>query len=558
MLIYNYQKEFLGIDESDLKTLGFSDFPQLRAEASDFADLFVKTPGFVHNFKHVHWIDFVTCAEGQDESQVIINANGENFKATLEIKTVYLVDNPTQKSFMVNLLNLRPLSHNENNRVASDVLEKPASRNTIQSSHSSDEGVEIAHKPVEVASTLDPYELDVETSYDKQPSTPIIDDIYENSPLDIMDDEPLDIVDEVDEKEEVDLNFEDIDKEEDVSVAPVETPVKKVAVVRQVLNNTPVDYIYNPQVASDELGLPVDLIEEFIQDFINQSYEFKDELYKSIDENDMDHIKVLSHKLKGVAANLRIEDAFEVLATINTSDDYDTVCMNTDTFYLIVDKLAGKEVAVEETEEEQEELIALFSDDANPSIEIDSEKDDIVDDNDDMFLKIDDTFSDEVVSDITEVAQVVVKDDEDDIFLEIDDSFGEEVVPDSVEVDQIVTEDDKLIDMIEMDDEIISVYDKGTAAGEIGIDIKDFNELFTDYLLEANNLCSIANQSIINNDPAAWRKTAITIKGMSDNMRVHDFTSELELMIHTTDIDEAKDAINVISAKLQQLKDSEV
>ena len=28
------------------------------------------------------------------------------------------------------------------------------------------------------------------------------------------------------------------------------------------------DYVYNPQVASDELGLPVDLIEEFIGDFI--------------------------------------------------------------------------------------------------------------------------------------------------------------------------------------------------------------------------------------------------------------------------------------------------
>ena len=64
MLIYNYQKEFVGIDESDLKALGFSDLAQLRSESADFANFFVKTPGFVHNFKHVHWIDFVTCADG--------------------------------------------------------------------------------------------------------------------------------------------------------------------------------------------------------------------------------------------------------------------------------------------------------------------------------------------------------------------------------------------------------------------------------------------------------------------------------------------------------------
>jgi len=53
MLIYNYQKEFLGIDEKDLKTLGFNSLSELRAEVTDFADLFVKTPGYVHNFQHV-------------------------------------------------------------------------------------------------------------------------------------------------------------------------------------------------------------------------------------------------------------------------------------------------------------------------------------------------------------------------------------------------------------------------------------------------------------------------------------------------------------------------
>ena len=39
------------------------------------------------------------------------------------------------------------------------------------------------------------------------------------------------------------------------------------------------NYVFNPEVASEELGLPTDLVEEFIQDFIAQANSFKDELY---------------------------------------------------------------------------------------------------------------------------------------------------------------------------------------------------------------------------------------------------------------------------------------
>lgn len=78
MLIYNYKKEFLGIDESDLELLGLSNLADLRAEAADFADLFVKTPGFIHNFKHVHWIDYITCNDSGVESKAIIHIKNKN------------------------------------------------------------------------------------------------------------------------------------------------------------------------------------------------------------------------------------------------------------------------------------------------------------------------------------------------------------------------------------------------------------------------------------------------------------------------------------------------
>ena len=58
MLIYNFQKEFIGIDKSSLEALGLSTLSELQEQVEDFADLFVKTPGHIHNFKHVHYLRF--------------------------------------------------------------------------------------------------------------------------------------------------------------------------------------------------------------------------------------------------------------------------------------------------------------------------------------------------------------------------------------------------------------------------------------------------------------------------------------------------------------------
>jgi len=139
----------------------------------------------------------------------------------------------------------------------------------------------------------------------------------------------------------------DIDLEEE----PLEsvTPSSKVH-KKEKFNN---GYIYNPEVASKELGLPLDLIEEFIQDFIAQAGDFKPELYASLNDGDIDNVKTLSHKLKGVAANLRIEDAFEVLALINATPDIAVIQTNLDLFYKIIAKLAGEEIDEVVTVEEE-------------------------------------------------------------------------------------------------------------------------------------------------------------------------------------------------------------
>ncbi|WP_373004139.1 Hpt domain-containing protein [Sulfurimonas sp.] len=560
MLIYNYQKEFVGIDESDLKALGFSDLSQLRSESADFADLFVKTPGFVHNFKHVHWIDFVTCAEGSEDSKVIIHANGKNFRCTLDIKTAYLVDDPSRRAYIINLVNLRALTHVENEQVAGDVLEKPAPRVSTQSSaifntpdfssNFEDDKHDKVFTPEpleEIEVTHDPYEESQTDTIDNLEINPkIVEDIYENAPIDLGD-ELLEIDDIQEDSEEL--------HETEKETPEIEEVAKKASlppIYTQVLN-VGSDYVYDPHLASDELGLPVDLIEEFIQDFISQANEFKDDLYNSLYDGNTDNVKILSHKLKGVAANLRIEDAFEVLSTINTSDNTDEIKTNMDTLYIIIEKLSGKGV-------QPAALVEVLQ-----SVE----EEEISNENDDLILSFKDDDIEEQVIDDSEVPQKIEMPElADDDFLTIDDTQEEEI--EEIVLNEEISEIDDL-DKITLDDEIKELepeqttketsfiqYDKAQAANEIGIDAQSFETLFDDFMIEGENACNEINSAIEQSNSDSWRQAAIKLKGMSDNMRIHDFTVELESIIHTQDSNEAKEALKAINTKLQQISSRKV
>ncbi len=82
----------------------------------------------------------------------------------------------------------------------------------------------------------------------------------------------------------------------------------------------PIDY--NPKIAADELNLPVVLIEEFVEDFIEQAHHDKDHLLASYYQKDMDNIHELGHKLKGAASNLRINELADVLEEIQFCTEY--------------------------------------------------------------------------------------------------------------------------------------------------------------------------------------------------------------------------------------------
>jgi HPt (histidine-containing phosphotransfer) domain-containing protein len=495
MLIYNFQKEFLGIDEKDLHTLGYKDLAALRMEVTDFADLFVKTPGYIHNFQHVHWIDFIACAESNEESKVIINANAKSYRAVISISNAYLIDNPNQRAYLISLNNLRALTNNEYEHISADITQKPIP--TLKQTF---------------PQTITPEIPLVVDAYDEEPleetHIPEMDKMLDVGDLSFDAEEPLETV-----------------TEEDTVVAVPEVPTQvipssEVQKAEKILSA----YTYDPHIASKELGLPLDLIEEFIQDFIDQANDFKEGLYTALHNDDIDNVKILSHKLKGVAANLRIEDAYEVLSVINAATDADAIKINLDTFYKIIAKLSGKDI--------------------NPKLEIKDadvpDKIDIPELIDDEFLNIDEP-----------------ENAEEPLELNLDESEDVQEVLE-LKVDEDKNEDEDQNEDEDVTEPNVQEYSKRKIANEIGIDFTTFNELFKDFVEESHTLFDKINTALDDGNNDSLKIQVLKFKGMCDNMRMHTFADELEILMHSDDKESIREAINTIDSaitKILQLKD---
>lgn len=550
MIIYNNKKEFLGIDKDSLKSLGYSSLAELQSEAADFGDLFVKTPGHVHNFVHVHWIDFVLCEDDRNACKAIIHAKNKNLNCILEIKTIYLTSSPNSKSYIINLNNLRNLSSNETNGISSELQTRAVPVPAIIIEEEIEEEIIIEDNIIIDKSELkkqkiinDPYETADDSSLDSyELSQEQLDEIGEPDVIAPTELEPAIEID-LDEPKERSKQVEEKTIEKDINP---DFDINKTAEI---------------------LEMDVATIEDFINDFISQAKEFKSKLYDSVTQEDLIILKSLSHQLKGVAANLRIHHCQDILIKINQADDFDSSEADLDIFYKLINKLAGEEEVAEEilevpTQIEEPEEIITPKETIQEIVEIEE---------DDYILEADDSLSSEKKSEHKTNSMEIENDD--DYILEIEDTLVSEPksknrtdsleiesndIPDIDDFDSLDLEQDKLLeeqnDISEIEeDKLVPLYDKTKIAGEIGLDEQSFNELFQDYQNETKDLISVIKVSIDTDSSANWKYAAIQLKGMSDNMRINNFTSELTTLISTNDKDDAQNALKKIEILLSQI-----
>ena len=83
----------------------------------------------------------------------------------------------------------------------------------------------------------------------------------------------------------------------------------------------PIHFDFQIQQAASDLGLPISLIKEFVDDFIVQAKEEKETFLNACRKGDMDTIHKTGHKLKGAASNLRINPLADTLEEIQFCED---------------------------------------------------------------------------------------------------------------------------------------------------------------------------------------------------------------------------------------------
>jgi len=83
----------------------------------------------------------------------------------------------------------------------------------------------------------------------------------------------------------------------------------------------PIHFDFQLEEAARELNLPVELIEEFVYDFIKQAHEETKKMLQAYEKGDLKSIQKIGHLLKGAASNLRIDPLADTLYEIQFCED---------------------------------------------------------------------------------------------------------------------------------------------------------------------------------------------------------------------------------------------
>ena len=83
----------------------------------------------------------------------------------------------------------------------------------------------------------------------------------------------------------------------------------------------PIHFDFQLEEAANDLSLPVELIEEFVNDFIEQGHIETKKMLEAYEKGDLDAIQKIGHLLKGASSNLRINPLSDTLYKIQFCED---------------------------------------------------------------------------------------------------------------------------------------------------------------------------------------------------------------------------------------------
>jgi len=126
-----------------------------------------------------------------------------------------------------------------------------------------------------------------------------------------------------DTQEEAKIDLFDVEEEKEAE--PEVTVNEKSFGTISLEGIKPIHFDFQLEEAANDLSLPVELIEEFVHDFIEQGHIETEKMLKAYEEGDLDAIQKIGHLLKGASSNLRINALSDTLYKIQFCEDSSTL-----------------------------------------------------------------------------------------------------------------------------------------------------------------------------------------------------------------------------------------
>ncbi len=246
-------KRLLAINEQTLESLGYSSLEEFKKEIYDIAQLFVKKPGYIHEFKSFHWIDYILTNSTVTHRAILKTKDGRQIETFININQLVGVYHATNYYLVTFELN----TYNEC----------------------------ITPEPTPQATSARP---------SPQPATE----------------------------------------------APVQMASNRVKIEEKEFPPPNLTQI------AEELNLSEDIVVDFIKEYINHALEKFDEIESFIKTGNKNALFNAIHTLKGVAANLRLKPAFEILSKAKKESSMDELIEIVKEFYSYI-KFLAKSMGVE-------------------------------------------------------------------------------------------------------------------------------------------------------------------------------------------------------------------
>ena len=377
MLIYRNDGKLFGISKKALKLAGYHDIEHFNTEHNDYSELFVKRPGYIYNFENFSWLSFLRNA-GKEHKRVIISTkDNASYECELSMEIVYPVEfdeNTPEFFYQIEFVNLRltdgsasaiedfeeslpsaetafeekiledafaeahtdtgfaALPEREPENRPEPLLKQEERREEelkefdfSLSSESTGETIAPSEQKVETAARNDKplemvdFEFGETEPKKEEPEIPLFDTVTEEkSPSE----EPLDAPEiglKIEPETEALKNgeplfFEAEEREETIESAPEESKAETEA--KELSIEMP-----DIRKVSATLGLPETMVKAFIKEFVTTYMDDLPEVKAAMVSDNIHVVKREAFKLKGIAANLRMEPLTERLEALIKKDN---------------------------------------------------------------------------------------------------------------------------------------------------------------------------------------------------------------------------------------------